>query len=400
MLQSILRECVQPISKRARPEALTNAREVVRLCVSRDTGRQRLLERLDASVLAGVGRDMGPQKAALVLAQAKGQGLDMGAYIKVARVEAMLQSCPKSLASHASALRCWALFSDTVLGANGRHLPPSVEGLVAWSTTFRTANVFGNYLAGVRFACQLADIPFEHTFHADVTRAKQAIKKREGPGRPKMHLQWRVVSRISCLAEAEHEITEAMLYRLAYWFLLRVRSECLPIEVGTKDEAHHDLPQGRHSALVLVDSKLVLRLRTRKNKQHGSTLYRTCVCMDGAKPNDGCPVHVIGKWIESMPAGCRVFEGITADAALKPLRRRLVSIGVTGASHYCLHDFRRGHAQDLVENGASLAMILQAGEWASQAFATYLKMVEVEAHAVRQASHGAMHVINASDDEE
>ena len=79
VLQSILRECVQPISKRARPEALTNAREVVRLCVSRDAGRQRLLERLDASVLAGVGRDMGPQKAALVLAQAKGQGLDMGA---------------------------------------------------------------------------------------------------------------------------------------------------------------------------------------------------------------------------------------------------------------------------------------------------------------------------------
>ena len=59
-----------------------------------------------------------------------------------------------------------------------------------------------------------------------------------------------------------------------------------------------------------------------------------------------------------------------------------------------LHDFRRGHAQDLLEAGASLMTILRAGEWRSAAFMAYLDTAEMEARAVLQA-----HLGQSSDEE-
>ena len=55
--------------------------------------------------------------------------------------------------------------------------------------------------------------------------------------------------------------------------------------------------------------------------------------------------------IAGRPVGYRVFQGITAEMALKTVRRRLLAMGVSRACSYCLHDFWRGRAQDLVENG-------------------------------------------------
>ena len=45
---------------------------------------------------------------------------------------------------------------------------------------------------------------------------------------------------------------------------------------------------------------------------------------------------------------------------------------------YGTHDFRRGHAQDLLESGASLAQILAAGQWRSASFLDYIKQAELE----------------------
>ena len=45
---------------------------------------------------------------------------------------------------------------------------------------------------------------------------------------------------------------------------------------------------------------------------------------------------------------------------------------------YRTHDFRRGHAQDLLESGATLAEILLAGQWRGSSFVKYLKEAELE----------------------
>ena len=52
---------------------------------------------------------------------------------------------------------------------------------------------------------------------------------------------------------------------------------------------------------------------------------------------------------------------------------------------YRSHDLRRGHADDLRISGASLWVILTAGQWSSPAFLKYLDTATLEADAVLQA---------------
>ncbi len=59
--------------------------------------------------------------------------------------------------------------------------------------------------------------------------------------------------------------------------------------------------------------------------------------------------------------------------------------GVPDARKLRTHDLRRGCSQDLLDSGANLAEILQAGEWRSSAFTTYLEMDSLEDSAVLQA---------------
>ena len=91
-----------------------------------------------------------------------------------------------------------------------------------------------------------------------------------------------------------------------------------------------------------------------------------------------CCVHVLSELTADLPAGTSIFAGLTGNQALAALRTRLTKIGIENANAYRLHDFRRGHAQDLVLRGHSLATILRAGDWRSGAFAGYLDGVDIE----------------------
>ena len=65
------------------------------------------------------------------------------------------------------------------------------------------------------------------------------------------------------------------------------------------------------------------------------------------------------------------------------------------ARFYRTHDLRRGHARDLQKNGASLAEILEAGQWCSPAFLAYLDKDQLEMDAVVEA-----HLAESSEEEE
>ena len=70
-------------------------------------------------------------------------------------------------------------------------------------------------------------------------------------------------------------------------------------------------------------------------------------------------------------------------------------MGIDHANSYWLHDLRRGHAQDMVDNGGRLCDILRAGEWTSPAFTSYLNLEAVETAGVVEA-----HMAESDDDEE
>ena len=182
-----------------------------------------------------------------------------------------------------------------------------------------------------------------------------------------------------------------MLYIAAYAFLLRVRSESLPIRIaGDGEDPNGQVPAGQHSSLMATKDAIVLKLERRKNRVHGSKLTRGCWC---STCKVTCPLHCLGPWLLQMTAGHRPFGRMTGARATSQLRRRLALLHVPEADKFNLHGFRRGHAQDLLASGADLYTILRAGEWRSSAFVEYLEQAELESAAVMEA-----HLQVSSDD--
>ena len=102
-----------------------------------------------------------------------------------------------------------------------------------------------------------------------------------------------------------------------------------------------------------------------------------------------CPVHVLASLISTTAVGEPLFPGLHGQQALAVLRRRLALIRADQRATYRLHDFRRGHAQDLLERGRGLTAILRAGDWRSCALMAYLDTADVQARAVLEAAVSA-----------
>jgi hypothetical protein len=173
-----------------------------------------------------------------------------------------------------------------------------------------------------------------------------------------------------------------MPYMAAYGFLLRVPSELLPVTKGKNGDADKPLPAGAHSCLSLCGTALVLGLAHRKNRPRGSVLRRGCWCL--SRSAGLCPVHALGEWVNSFPRGSTPFAGVTAGHARTLLKARLIQLRTPKAALCWLHDFRRGHAQDLVDHGGRLNEIL-AGEWSSPSFTRYLNLEQLETPFVVEA---------------
>ena len=75
------------------------------------------------------------------------------------------------------------------------------------------------------------------------------------------------------------------------------------------------------------------------------------------------------------------------------MRQYAAEAGVANAVQLGTHAFRRGMAQDIVDHGGSLAVLLKAGDWHSKSFFKYLRESQAEDSAVAQM------VVNLSDSE-
>ena len=309
-------------------------------------------------------------------------------WVASARAAAILGPCRRSLLQVRSGLRCWATFADKVLGLDLTVWPPPLDGILAWSALFRCRRTFANYIGYLRVCCALTDTDPSVFSHIAVRRARVAIEKRGlFDQREKLFFRHDTLAQLIAVTPSDERMLHAqMCFLTAYIFLLRVPSECLPFIVGGGD-----FLRGVQSSLCIRSNCIGLRLRTRKNKRHGSVLWRQCWCSQQAST---CSVKVFGRWAATKPVGTALFCGLNAGMATKLLRCILAALKVEGAERYRLQDFRRGHADDLANSGASLLEILKAGEWRSPAFLKYLNIESLERHSVVQA-----HVDESSEDE-
>jgi len=226
--------------------------------------------------------------------------------------------------------------------------PPDIESLLQWSALFRCKGTFGNYLGYVRTACLLLNAPVDVFDHPAVRRAKLSIQasSRFVP-RSKLWIQQCLLEKLVVLAEQYPRFQIfATLFVLTYAFLSRLPSESLPVVV------EKDVDNIRSKcALTVEGDQIVLYLKRRKNKPHGSRLVRTCWCSKSPKT---CPYCMLAPVCKAAPAGEALFARVTAQSALHALREMLAMLQVKDAEQYGTHDFRRGHALDLQLSGAPL----------------------------------------------
>ena len=325
----------------------------------------------------------GPRATLQALDKMRLSQLEWDLWIQEAMLESILGACPDSHKSLLSGLRCYFAFVTVVYKDRVSFLPPEVNWLLAWSRLFRCAATFANYCCYVKTSCLAAGVSVEVFGHPALKRAKATIGKLGCfTSRPKMFVQLPLLERLLLHCRYSEDLARyGTLFLLAYVFLLRVPSEALGAVFATSPGLDSK------SVVELSDSELVLKLQKRKNKPRGSVLRRGCWCNEKSMSRISCPVHALGAELAICQHGEPLFAGITAANALATLRNCLTALGVEQAGQYRTQDFRRGHAEDLRASGAPLKAILEAGEWRSPAFMTYLNVELLESEMVLQAHY-------------
>ena len=355
-------------------------------CVAGDVQIQAAESALRSSAKAVVDvAALGPRKAIEKLCGVV-RPSEKDAWVEGARVQAIVGSCPASLTSARSGMRAWVAFARKFLRKSGVLLPPALDELLAWSQLFRHERTFANYLTYVRLACEIVKVPVEVFDHPSLKRAKIAIAKKGlfATRKPRfigLHMVRRMVARAAAHVSM---VPSVMLYLMSYIFLLRVPSEAIPVCAHTAEGVAAPV-------LVVRDDEVVLRLPRRKNRRTPSVLRRGCWCRECTAT---CPVHALGSYFQSLGKGERPFLALGGGAALRMLRALLTDLQVPGASEFRTHDLRRGHAEDMRLNGATLGEILRAGDWKSPAFLQYLDQEQLEVDRIVEA-----HLVDSSDGE-
>jgi len=191
--------------------------------------------------------------------------------------------------------------------------------------------------------------------HPALKRAKRSCKVSSNfVPREKMWIRQRTLEALVGWSARNREYNPfAALYLLAYAFMLRLPSEALPVVAGRAD----DVPDAQ-AVLFRVGDTVVLLLKRRQNKPHGSRLVRRCWCRTSPST---CPVHMLGKMLDKSTVGKRWFKDVTPALALQTLRFMLEKVGVAHAARYRTHDLRRGHVVDLQASGWAYMVVCVRG---------------------------------------
>ena len=168
-------------------------------------------------------------------------------WIEEARLAAIVGSCARSKRETKCGMRCWIAFARSVLGLKGSVWPPSVEGLLAWSNTFRCSQTFSNYLGYVRTGCLVVNVSTDSLNSEAVKRAKLGIAKRgHFDSRRRHFVQRELLIKIMRKAMKLRDQAAAMFFLASYVFLLRAPSEGFPMRKGGGD----DEPQSHQSVIT------------------------------------------------------------------------------------------------------------------------------------------------------
>ena len=288
----------------------------------------------------------------------------------------------RSVKPYVSEMRLWVkLHAIGIL--SGRILTATPLDALTFIGFFRNADSAAKYLTAVRwFYTYLGRaVSWESSSLSQALKGghKLELLKKKIKG----SIRWSLLERMVQLEWAKSEFFIALAYVLAAMFLMRCKNELVPLcweAVDFETPAH---------------AKPVVKLTfdSRKNLPAGTQLSRRCAC---PRHESICPVHIFSRVLKAARVRARkgkIFN-FSYDFLLRRMRACLSELGVSNVADYSTKAFRRGTAQQMLENGSTLSEVCCAAQWNSKAFRFYLDQNAVDELAIFNAMD------DASDDDE
>ena len=362
------------------------------LIASREAALQ---DDLIAKELNGLGAALNPAKAVTALKRSQEAGHNVTETLAEMVDLLFLETNRKSLGTIAASLRCWDAFALVKGYAESSTIPPRHDGdAMEYLSIFRNANTAANYLSALTWACKKLRLSLEWRT-TSVNSMISGIKKRGirlGSGALVISclLNDGLVLRIQRLATSLGEGRSGDIIVVNYEWLCRVQSEGCKLWVGSDSDALQ-LPPGVTGSIWICWRKSVayFRMLRRKNRPGGSLMARTCVCSAGLP----CGFCAVARLTQGQTPGQLLWDIAPANM-LKMVRRYLTLLHVPNASTATLKMFRSGKASSLAAQGKSMRVILELGQWRSNAVLNYIKPEVVDDLALLKVT------LDASDAEE
>ena len=336
---------------------------------------QTFRQRMVASGLGAVlDSSTTPRKRCIAL---RSTGLEEANLLTENAQRSMIRAIDRSLSTYVSGIRCWAAFNDA-MGVQ-IHFPATEDLVLKYASVFANHDTMLQYLKHLRWAHRFLRMPCSWDTPS-VRQAVRGLRKNMTAPRPKVALTSETVLKLIRLAEMQGEQEVAALMAISRLFLLRVPSEGVPLEWD-----------GQHSKVTVSGDTATILLTRRKNSAVPTEMVRQCCCSSSTRRM--CAVHWIGRIREHVSESGRMFS-LSSREFLSTVRRLALELGVPHHAQIGTHAFRRGMAQDIIDAGGSLSVLLRAGQWNSNAFLRYLREAQPQEAAVAQT------VINLSDSED
>ena len=330
------------------------------------------IERMKAEGLAPLlDNTLGPRAKCKVIEKAQPTKLQL---LEESGQRMMLQAISRSLPSYISGIRCWAAFCDSI--GLKTHFPAKEEHVIQWSGIFHCSSTYAQYLKHLAFAHRF--LRMECTWMTEsVKQVKRGASKAQTVIKKKPAVTSRQVRSMIKAAMEEGAWETACLMALARQFLLRVPSEGIPLQWD-----------GTHSKIDLTDSQATITLMRRKHRATPTSMTRECCCASSGRTL--CAVH----WLlqAKLQGGDRPNVVVMSKTRFaKDVKHFAMKAGIPEWQNLGTHAFRRGMAQDILDAGGNLAVLLRAGDWSSAAFLHYLRESQTQDVAVGHT------IINLSD---
>ncbi|KAF4709781.1 hypothetical protein FOZ63_024010 [Perkinsus olseni] len=284
----------------------------------------------------------------------------------------ILSISDKTLRTYQVGLRNFYHFSQfwNALNSSRRpYLPPSIDTILAWFTTFRNGFTATAYASHVKKWCVIFNI--DHSAFDD-PRAKAALcaLKHHTTRKSSPAIRHNLLTKMVDWATTHNDFLIANAMIVAYTFMFRVRDEMLGLHT--------------YDITLRSDHSVSVHLSTRKANRHGYDIVRHCTCSSSPA---FCPFRLF-TWLldrsERLTKSALLFHPLTYPQFLAKTKSILHALNVPDSATFGTHSFRRGHCRDMVAAGVPAASILRMGGWRSAAFKEYLDLQEVDALAACQ----------------